>query len=499
MDTSDLDAIRDVERDMFTGRNTLLHEVLDFFLDYDIKKDETKDNAARETEIGGKSKRFRTDSQNLISQLMGRMDAGKAEMLKYAIKTGAAFNNAVPDFEGELTESELFTALRLIVSSMGITVPASHNGLGYNNLIYISLLLAKMQASTSKEYLGINAKLLPLLIIEEPEAHLHPSMQYQLLDFLKEQKDKVKQVFVTTHSTHITSSLSMDDMIILHKDGNHVDVGYPSKAITDAETKEYVERFLDATKSTMLFANKIIMVEGIAESLLLPAMAKNIGVDLDEQHIVVVNIGGRYFERFLSLFDETRPNTISVKVACITDFDPMRKEKDGDGTKVEACYPYEFGKDEDKYEYLSHGDTFVEKYKNNNKIKFFTQPKDYGKTLEYEIAWFNPSCKDIVTASTANADEIISMMNSADYNEAISKLRKSDTNERIKKSLSESGWSDEAKRKALIASRYLNSVGKGANALELSTFIWKDAKKAKEQRQFVVPKYIKEAIEWLIK
>lgn len=81
-------------------------------------------------------------------------------MLKYAEETGAAFDNLKPSFEGRILDTELYSALKLIVEDeTGFKLPVSQNGLGYNNLIYISLLLAKMQKDASGEYLGSNAKI----------------------------------------------------------------------------------------------------------------------------------------------------------------------------------------------------------------------------------------------------------------------------------------------------------------------------------------------------
>ena len=494
-----LDAIRDVERDMFTGRNTLLHEVLDFFLDYDIKKDTSKPKEDKERDISTKSIDFENDSQSLISKLMSRMQAGEAEMLKYAIETGASFNNARPGFEGSLTESELFSALRLIVETMGIKVPATHNGLGYNNLIYISLLLAKMQASCSKDYLGSNAKLYPLLVVEEPEAHLHPSMQFKLLKFLKNQNDKVKQVFVTTHSTHITASVDLEDMIILHRDNGALSVGYPSKTFdSNTTSKEYVQRFLDATKSTMLFANRILFVEGIAEYLMIPAMARHLGIDLDDRHITVVNLGGRYYSHFLRLFDKNYSGAVAIKVACITDRDPMKKSRSDLKSNFLACYPFEYNLDIVQFEYKTHGESFVNQYANHPNIHFFTQPSDHGKTLEYEIAWQNPSCEGILTPSISNEEELKRIMGKDNFEDCIDLPRDSGENKRIMESLEKCSLSSDDKKKSLFAARYLNSVGKGENALELAYYIDKDAKLPDADRQFIVPNYIKEALEWLI-
>ncbi|MBN72853.1 MAG: hypothetical protein CME32_26670 [Gimesia sp.] len=198
-----LSAIRDVERDMLTGRNTLLRDVLDFFMDYDIKSKVDKSKEEKVTEIKIKKQSFSEQAEELLTSLQDRMKSGKDQILSYANATGALISKAKPNFDGSISDVEMFSTLRLIVEyETGIKIPATHNGLGYNNLIFMSLLLAKMQVDSDGNYLGSNAKVFSTLAIEEPEAHLHPSMQYKFLKFLKENKDKkkVRQVFVTTHS-----------------------------------------------------------------------------------------------------------------------------------------------------------------------------------------------------------------------------------------------------------------------------------------------------------
>ena len=80
----------------------------------------------------------------------------------------------------------------------------------------------------------------------------------------------------------------------------------------------------------------------------------------------------------------------------------------------------------------------------------------------------NPNCELLLTESVSNISEIKAMMAEQDLSAMISKLRKSDANTRIKTSIEASDWTVEEKRKAVLASRYLNSVSKGSNALELS-------------------------------
>ena len=500
-----LNAIRDVERDMFTGRSTLLKEVLQFFMDYEIKKDPDKSIEQQTEEIRNKQNDFANKSKPVLNELLARISVGQKEILDYAIKTGASFNKAKPDFEGNITEVDLLFALRLIIEQQtGIKVPATHNGLGYNNLIYMSLLLAKMQVNADGNYYGSNAKVFPILVIEEPEAHLHPSMQCKFMKFLEEnKKNKVRQVFVTSHSTHITSAVSLEEIICLHNDSNILNVGYPGKVFGDDDagktSKAYVERFLDATKSNMLFAQKVILVEGIAEQILMPTIARHVDVDkqLEDHHIGVVNVGGRYFDHFLKLFDSTKPYTIHKKVACITDRDPERKVITGKSFK--KCYPFEYNMETSKFEYRDNASDKLTIYKVHPNIRFFSQDEVKGKTLEYDLALHNPTLDLLLTDSISNKDELVDLMKSYEDGKGLEDfvLRKSQENNRINDSITFSNctWEDDDKKKAIIAARYLNSIGKGENALELALKLEEDLNSSSSK--FVVPIYLKEAIEWL--
>jgi putative ATP-dependent endonuclease of OLD family len=505
-----LNAIRDVERDMLTGRNTLLREVFDFFMDYEIKIDSTKTTDQKHKEIKDRETLFSNKADIVIQELIDRIDAGKKEILSYAKNTGASFNKASPNFEGSATENEMYSVLKMIVQyETGIKIPATHNGLGYNNLIFMSLLLAKMQVNADVDYLDANAKVFTTLAIEEPEAHLHPAMQYKFLKFLNENKKekKVRQIFVTTHSTHITSAVSLDEIICIHNEDGITSVGYPKKVFLNADgtenvkSKKYVQRFLDATKSDMLFAQKVLLVEGISEQLLLSIFANYIGKSLEDNHVAVINVGGRYFTHFLYLFDGSKENTIPKKVICLTDRDPESKIKP-DG-KFKKCYPFEYNQNIAKFDYQinPNADSYPEGTHPN--ITFYSQPIGTGRTFEYDVLINNPTLQLLITESISNSEEIKDLMTL--YNtpgktlqDLLDRLSQSKENQRIIDSITANlSLSDDDKKKAAIASRYLNSIAKGENALELCFALQENLTKkgSTDFEEFIVPAYIKSAIE----
>ena len=492
-----LDAIRDVERDMLTGRQTLLKKIIDFYLDYDIKIGDL-DDEMKETKLNEKRKEFKEQSDVTIQLIQDRLKKGKEELLGYTEETGANYDNFSPDFEGLLTESDIFSVLELIIKDTeGISLPITNNGLGYNNLIYIALLLSKMQVESDGKYMGSNAKVFPILVIEEPEAHLHPTMQNDFIHFLHKnlEKKKVKQAFLTTHSTHISSILDLEQIIVFYKKDNESKVSYPGKVLEqEPESKKYIQRFLDATKSNMLFAEKIIFVEGITEQLLVPVFAEYMGKSLDKSHVAVINIGGKYFDHFLKLFNPSNEYSIKRKISFITDIDPMRQKING--TQWSACYPYEMYLDTSKYHYKYNPVYPDDLEENNGYIKGFTQGEN-SKTFEYQLALDNPTDL-ILTESISNKEELqyyMDNINHAQLTDFLERLRNSKENERIEEYIRKSNWEESRKLKAIFASRYLNSISKGEYALDLAVKLKENIDEYKGK--LVVPDYLKKAINWV--
>jgi predicted ATP-dependent endonuclease of OLD family len=512
-----LDAIRDAEREMFYGNHTLLRDVLNYFLDYDISngKDFEELNEDKKNEIKKREVEFTNKSTQLLKHLIDRVS--KDKILEYSKETGAD-KGGKPEFDADISEQEMLFALRLIVERSGLKLPIKNNGLGYNNLLFIALILAKMQMERSSS-MGDNAKIFPILAIEEPEAHLHPSMQFKFLQFLEKNLNthkQARQVFITSHSTHITSAVDLDTIICLYEDLNGTQrVGYPGKVFTDTDddqnSKTYVKRFLDATKSNMLFANRLIFVEGISEQLLIPCFSACLGKedDLLNEHVCIVNVDSRTFKHFLKIFEynaDDNPIAINKKVVCITDADPTKKEKEPEESnkkRWKKCYPFELDQDSENFEYKSlssHAAKLIDRSQNYPNIKIYTSPVGKGKTLEYELAVSNPSCKLLLTdcfPSRGKNRKIFfeQIMDLYRENKTLDEIVAICNHDKITELLENCNWEEPEKKKALIASVYHSAIEnlKGEHSFYLEKQIRENLSK-EEKHEFNVPKYIIDSI-----
>lgn len=488
-------ALRDVEQSMYNGKDDLLKDVLGYFLDFDITSDKKLDKDQIKEEKDKREKKFSKDTKDVIATLLARIDKGKDSITEYANNTGALLNDSKLKFDGEISESQMLQILQLLVESdgLGYSLPVSKNGLGYNNLIYISLLLSKMQSSTSMEYMGeANVKTFPILALEEPEAHLHPELQYQFLEFLRNnlKEGHVRQIFITTHSSSLAAKVKLDEFTCLLKDSKGIITPYYPRDIlaNDKTSKNYLQRYLDATRADMLFAGGIIFVEGLAEQILFPAFAKRLGLYSEwmRKQIVVINIGGRYFDHFLKLYDGK--GTLPIKISCVTDRDPEKKQKNNKGNRFSSCWPIEYDSDKGNYEYKNHSEKIVNDFASHPNIRFFSQDK-FSKTLEYEIARCNSTNENIIVDSLANGEEMKKMIKSKTFNDVLAACKDEDLKAMFS---SNTSWDDAEKRSGLIASRYLESARKGINALELAQSI-EDI-----HTDIKVPSYIENAIKWVL-
>ncbi len=193
-------------------------------------------------------------------------------------------------------------------------LPFALNGLGYNNLVFTAATLGTLRRSENLSFRSI--------IVEEPEAHLHPHLQVLLLRHLVNAAEDTEgnpvQVLVSTHSPILASQAPIDSVISVHESGGKV-TGVSLCSIAYDETlKKKLQRFLDATRAELFFARRILMVEGIAEALLLPLLAKIAGGNLKDSSVTVLNADGINFNAFIPLFGNGR---LGLSVAILTDGD----------------------------------------------------------------------------------------------------------------------------------------------------------------------------------
>lgn len=203
--------------------------------------------------------------------------------------------------------------------------------LGGANLLYLALKLEEYNRLDHEQN-----KAAHFLLIEEPEAHLHNHIQKTL--FQKYHNHENTQIILTTHSSHISSSCSLDSVNIVYLENNCCEVSQPSSGLDEGDVRR-IERYLDATRSTLLFAKSVILVEGDAELILIPEMVKKaFGITLDEIGISLINVGSTQFSNIAVLFSDER---IRRRCAIVTDNDisivPLEDESYSDKEFQKKC------------------------------------------------------------------------------------------------------------------------------------------------------------------
>ena len=193
------------------------------------------------------------------------------------------------------------------------------NGLGYNNLIYIATVLGDLKRRKEIEENAYIA-----LLIEEPEAHLHPQLQAIFFNYLNKLNKIGFQLFVSSHSPTITAKADLDSLIVLQEQENEIKSLALKNSNLGDSNKKYLKKFLDVTKSQLFFSNGVILVEGISEALLIAVFSEIIGPEysIEKKGIELVNLNGVAFEHFGKLFNsDDQDRRLNCRCAILTDDD----------------------------------------------------------------------------------------------------------------------------------------------------------------------------------
>ncbi len=294
-------ALRDVMADLRNSRtNPLIHLLRGTEKEIDIRKAE---------EITKQVNQLNEDISNLDE--IQKISNGTKSMLEHAV--GKTYAPKL-DIKSELPNNieKLLQSLTLWVGDPddgGYQGKIEELSLGGANLIFLSLKLLEYDLKQSTDKLG------HFLLIEEPEAHIHTHIQKTLFSKIK---SKNTQVIISTHSTHISDASKISAVNILCKEFQKTKVFQPSNGLNSIQIAG-IERYLDAVRSTLLFAKGVILVEGDAELILIPQMVKSVfGISLDEIGISLINMSSTVFEHVALIFNDKR---VQRKCSIITDGD----------------------------------------------------------------------------------------------------------------------------------------------------------------------------------
>lgn len=337
--TTYLKPLRDAEAELSSGRASRLSQILNSSKEIqDDAEQILKIIAEANDELLKEDSALKKSANNIQENYLHKLifEGDKSELGAYVDISGVK-KEGLADLPTTTKRRHLRAILEGL--SLALTEDRKMHGLGYHNLLFMAAELLLLEQEVDNEF--------PLLLIEEPEAHLHPQLQMKLLQFISN-KVKTKanpegiQCILTTHSPNLSSKANPADIIMLGK-GKAWSLR-PEETELAPDDYVFLRKFLDATKANVFFAKGLLFVEGDGENILLPTIAKLLGRPLEDYAVSIVkydNSGS--WKRFARLFlrkveDES---WVSTKVCVLRDLDlwPDCAEEKDDGTN-----PYGFKK-----------------------------------------------------------------------------------------------------------------------------------------------------------
>lgn len=224
------------------------------------------------------------------------------------------------------------TDLAYSISGENETLPSSHNGLGYKNLIKIVFLLQEFAQEIKKNSLSA----IPLLFLEEPEAHMHPQLQTVFVKYISEVLEGFTgnkiQILISTHSSYIANSVPFTQVRYFKRLKECVIcknlTDFYNNCQNDEEKQnnlQFLHKYMTISRCDLYFCDKAILVEGAAERLLIPDMINKCdqaglfntkSPTLASQYCSIIEVGGAYAHRFFDFID-----FLGIPTLILTDID----------------------------------------------------------------------------------------------------------------------------------------------------------------------------------
>ena len=484
-----LGALRDSTRDLMSTRNNLLGRVIKRKIDRIGSEDDVRSIVDRANEQLLQRQEV-TATQTGINENLNQINSSDLQSVELHIEQNRIeyiVNIIKPFLPYSATDNRGFML--------------TQNSLGYNNLIYIASVLSDIKDCHTDDNVSIYA-----LLIEEPEAHLHPQLQVNLYNFLKNADDSENsQTFITTHSPTLTSRIPLENIILLNgKAAYHVgncfkerhsenivrDVAAHNRKLKEEEVVSYrkmISRYFDVTRSQLLFSSGCLFIEGISECQLVETFSKLIGKSLIDHQIEIVDTDGTAFYQFLMLFNSSdKAKRLPMRTAFVTDEDQFTDSKHSE-YNLDELVKDDYAKLHVLREGINNGS--INGRINNMKAMTNGQTDikicSGKKTLEYQI------CKANVTANQNHTKgtwlyELIQQENPEGISKVdcyMSGLGDRDMNE------------DEQQNVALLMWKCL--PGKAEFAQTLNSFLLEKNENCSEIK-FTLPIYIQDAINHLV-
>lgn len=367
-----LPTLRDAKRALASGNPTRIMALLNHFLGGTSAADLAKD-------LG------RTRGHDVLTKVDSAVEKGLS-----ALTGGVRRQTASLGFASDEALIDIARDLRFKLADHGVAPEdLRYSGHGYANLLFMATIAVELEKVRNAD--------LTLFLVEEPEAHLHPQLQAAVLSFLRDQAERSRlsppadhapagelQVVVATHSPHLSAWVSSDRLVVfksvtssssglkhaqdepasldasiienvLDPEMTSSDTGAGSVAAAVSAAaprrasrclplanmplkpidRRKVDRYLDVTKAALLFGGRALLVEGVAEALLLPAIAKHHTLKNHPEKLrlfrsaVFLPIDGVDFAPYVTLLlTELNGVRIADRVVVITDGDKGFKPDD---------------------------------------------------------------------------------------------------------------------------------------------------------------------------